>query len=59
MPQLDFAQTYGRQFLAFSPDTTAEQARTAFRQRYGADPELIGRSLGNNVLAGPIPEVGR
>ena len=55
MTQLSFSQTYGRPFRAFSLDTTAEEARTLFRQRFGADPELIGVSMGN-VLAGPVPE---
>lgn len=54
MPQLMHEQTSGRTFLGFSGDTSVEQARKVFRDRYGHDPDLVGTSLGN-VLAGPVP----
>ena len=54
MAELSPLQVCKHTWLAFSRNTTEEQARAAFRSRYGRDPETVGISLGN-VLAGPVP----
>lgn len=55
MSELAASDVNNHVWLAFSRPTSEEQARIAFRARYGRDPELIGISLGN-VLAGPVPQ---
>ena len=54
MAELSPQQVCKATWLAFSRNTTEEQARAVFRARYGRDPETVGKSLGN-VLAGPVP----
>ena len=54
MAELSFEQTGRAAWLAFTGNTSEAEARAAFRARYGHDPQIVGRSLGN-VLAGPVP----
>lgn len=54
MAELSPLQVCKHTWLAFSAGTSEAEARTGFRARYGSEPELVGRSLGN-VLAGPVP----
>jgi hypothetical protein len=54
MAELSPQQTSRDYWLAFTRTTTEAEARTAFRARYGQDPQSVGLSLGN-VLAGPVP----
>jgi hypothetical protein len=54
MAELSRHQVLNQTWLAFNLTTTEPEARAAFRQRYGREPEVVGVSLGN-VLAGPVP----
>lgn len=39
---------------AFTPDTSDEEVRAAFRQRYGCPPAEVRRVAGGIVLVGPV-----
>jgi hypothetical protein len=54
MAELSPQQTSRDYWLAFTKTTTEAEARAAFLARYGHEPSIVGRSLGN-VLAGPVP----
>ena len=58
MAELSPQQTSGYRWLAFTRNTPEAEARTAFRARYGCEPQIVGVSLGN-VLAGPVPVRGQ
>lgn len=51
---LDRLSESSRYWRAFSAGTPLEEARRAFRERYGADPAEV-KPVPNNVLAGPVP----
>ena len=57
MAELSPQQPSQDYWLAFTRNTLEAEARAAFRARYGYDPLIVGRSLGN-VLAGPVPAGG-
>jgi hypothetical protein len=48
----------GAYWLAFSSDTTPEEARAVFRAKHGQDPATIRPGLGGLLLAGPCPQRG-
>lgn len=54
MPELSLPQSAPYVWRGFSAGTSEAEARAAFRERYGCEPAVVGRSLGI-VLAGPVP----
>jgi hypothetical protein len=46
----------GAYWLAFSADTTPEEARAIFRAKHGQEPAFVRAGLGGLLLAGPCPK---